>query len=62
MKAFAVDPMAPKPTVIVRTGETIERLEFRTKRQADKKIMELIERGYEFDATHEKVGKEPAQA
>jgi hypothetical protein len=35
--------------VMVRTDNTIETFEFRAKRHADKKILELIRAGYTFD-------------
>lgn len=35
--------------ITVRTDETIETLTFRTKKQADKKLMALIADGYKFD-------------
>ncbi len=52
MKTFAVDPMTIKPVLLIRTGDAIERVEFKAKAKADKKIMELIRAGYRFDATH----------
>ena len=48
-KTFAVDPSAAKPTVSVRTGDTTETFTFKTKGQADKKIMKLLAEGYKFD-------------
>jgi|GEM_PF-4632504 len=47
MKAYAVDPH--RIAVYVKTGDTIETLTFRTRRQADKKLLELIGEGYKFD-------------
>jgi hypothetical protein len=52
MKAFAVMTPTGRPVIRVRTGDTFETFEFRTKRQADKKILSLIEAGYKFDARH----------
>jgi hypothetical protein len=53
MKTFGVSPAADTIEVIVRTGDSIERIPFKRKSQADKKIMELTRAGYTFDATHE---------
>ena len=51
MKTFAVMP--GRIAVKVRTGDTIETFEFKTKRRADVKILQLISEGYTLDATHE---------
>ena len=47
MNAYAVD--LARIAVLVRTEGKITRLPFRTKKQADKKILELIQSGYKFD-------------
>lgn len=49
MKTFAVDLHSIR--LYVRTGDAYETLNFRTKRQADKRILKLLERGYSLDRT-----------
>lgn len=44
---FAVD--FDRIAIVVMTNDRIERITFRTKRQADKKIVELCAVGYTFD-------------
>ena len=47
MNTYAVDIKAI--AVLVRVDGTITRLPFKTKLQADKKMLELIGQGYKFD-------------
>lgn len=53
MKTFAVYPLAAKPTIKVRTDNQFEVFTYNHKRQADRKILELVKAGYTLDATHE---------
>lgn len=53
MKTFAV--MLDRIAIKVRTGNTIETFEFKSKRRADVKILQLLSEGYTLDATHETV-------
>jgi hypothetical protein len=52
MKTFGVSTSGDVK-VIVRTDETVEEFAYKSKRAANKKIMELLSQGYIFDATHE---------
>ncbi len=47
MNTYAVDPHTLR--IYVKTGEVTETFDFKTKRQADKKIMSLNAAGYKFD-------------
>ena len=35
--------------ITVRTGDQVETFEYRTKKQADRKLVQLIKDGYKFD-------------
>jgi hypothetical protein len=48
MKTFSVSLHGP-PAILVRTDGKTELFTFRTKRQADKKLLKLIEAGYTLD-------------